>query len=485
MEETGKLGIWRLTAIVFGSVIGASIFNIAQNMAHGAAAGAVMIAWALTGMGILFLVLTFQRLSKIHPELRAGIYQYAQVGFGDFVGFNMAWGYWLCVVWGNVTYSMLLNDSVGAFIPIFNEHGWATFLLGTALVWFMYYLVTRGIQSASYINTVMSVLKFGCIVLILAILAIYFRIGLFTSDFWGHVDLAGKSIGSQVSSCMLVTIWSFLGIEGAVNMSARAKRHSDVSKATMTGFLLALALYILVTVLCFGIMSQPEIAALQNPSLAYILEYCVGSWAKWYVIVSIIISVTGGFVAWSLLCAQTPYEAAMEKVFPSVFLRVNRHGVPAYGMRVASVVMTLCILLVITAENVYLAAVNLASMMILPCYFFCGLYLLKIALSQNNEAVSKNRIPLIIISAATIAYCAYSMYAGSLWLLMLTSIFYLIGTPFMLLARRENRSRQPMMPGESRKSLLLPKEKIFLAILILFAAVSAWLLSTGRLALDS
>lgn len=484
MEETGKLGIWRLTAIVFGSVIGASIFNIAQNMAHGAAAGAVMIAWALTGLGILFLVLTFQRLSKQHPELRAGIYQYAQVGFGNFVGFNMAWGYWLCVVLGNVTYAVLLNDSVGAFIPIFNGHGWPTFLLGTALIWFMYFLVTRGFQSASYINTIMSVLKFACIVLILGILAIYFRIGLFTSDFWGTLTLPGIPVESQIESCMLVTIWSFLGIEGAVNMSARAKRHSDVGKATMTGFLLALVLYILVTVLCFGIMSQPEIAALKNPSLAYVLEYCVGSWAKWFVVVAIIISVSGGFVAWSLLCAQTPYEAAVERVFPSTFLLLNRHGVPAYGMRVASVVMTLCLLLVITAENVYLAAVNLASMMILPCYFFCGLYLLKTSMLGNKVHPRKTNAT-VFIAGATVIYCAYSMYAGSLWLLMLTSIFYLAGVPFMLLARREDRHRLPLGSEESRLPLLLPKEKVFLAILILFAAVSVWLLATGRLALDN
>lgn len=482
MEETGKLGIWRLTAIVFGSVIGASIFNIAQNMAHGAAAGAAMLAWALTGVGILFLVLTFRRLSSMHPELKAGIYQYAQVGFGDYVGFNMAWGYWLCVVWGNVTYAVLLNDSVGTFIPVFNRHGWPTFLLGAALIWLMYYLVTRGIQSASYINTLMSVLKFGCIVLILAVLAIYFKAGLFTSDFWGNISLSGKSIGSQVSSCMLVTIWSFLGIEGAVNMSSRAKRHSDVGKATMTGFMLTLLLYVLVTALCFGIMSQPEIAVLPNPSLAFVLEACVGSWAKWFVVISIIISVSGGFVAWSLLCAQTPYEAATEKVFPSIFMHVNRHGVPDYGMRVASVVMTLCLLLVTTAENVYLAAVNLASMMILPCYFFCGLYLLKISTLRNGNPDKRNQ--RVFIAGATIIYCVYSMYAGSLRLLMLTSIFYLAGTPFLLLTRRENNKRLQSENGTD-SVLFSGREKLAFAVLVLFAAVSIWLLITGHITLDA
>lgn len=479
MNKSDNLGIWRLTAIVFGSVIGGSIFNIAQNMAHGAALGAVLCAWCLTGMGIFFLVKTFQRLSSIHPEMRAGIYEYAQAGFGRYVGFNMAWGYWLCVILGNTTYAVMLNDTFGAFFPVLLHHGWPTLLLGSGIIWAMYYIVTRGVSQASYINTVMSVLKFGCILLILAVLSIYARVGMFSTDFWGNMTPALSGFGSQVSSCMLVTIWSFLGIEGAVMMSARAKRQSDVRKATMWGFLLALILYILVTALCFGVMTQPQLAGLPNPSLAYVLDSCAGPWAKWFVIVSIIISVAGGFIAWTLLCAQTPYEAAEVKIFPSKFLRLNSHGVPAYGMAVASIAETLCLLLVITAENVYLAAVNLASMMILPCYFFCGLYLMKISFT-DARSIHYKRSSLSVIALLTMIYCAYSMWAGSLWLLMLTSIFYLSGTPFMLMARRSSVSK-----GCDFWKLTSQREKICILILMITASVSIWLLSTGRLALDS
>ena len=448
-------------------------------MAHGAALGAVLGAWCLTGEGILFLVVTFQRLCAIHPELQAGIYEYAQVGFGNYAGFNMAWGYWLCVIFGNVTYAVLLNDSIGAFVPAFLEHGWLTFLFGTALIWVIYYIVTRGIRQASYVNTLLSILKFGCIVFILIILCIYVKVGMFTLDFWGRLTPGLPSFGNQVSSCMLVTIWSFLGIEGAVMMSSRAKKHSDVSKATMHGFLYALTLYILVSLLCFGVMSQPELAKLPTPSLAYVLDICAGHWAKWFVVISIIISVAGGFIAWSLLCAQTPYEAAAVKIFPSKFLSVNRHGVPDFGMIVASVAETLCLLLVITAENVYLAAVNLASMMVLPCYFFCGLYLLKIGLKKGSNIKQYSRTSVVSVSMLTIVYCGYSMWAGSLKLLMLTSVFYLAGTPFMLMARRGNKpDAQIDVPLMSRNEL------VALILMATMSAVSVWLLCTGKIALD-
>ena len=514
MENTDKLGIWRLTAIVFGSVIGGSIFNIAQNMAHGAALGAVLCAWGLTGVGILFLVVTFQRLCAIHPELKAGIYQYAQVGFGNYAGFNMAWGYWLCVIFGNVTYAVLLNDSIGAFVPAFLEHGWLTFLFGTALIWVIYYIVTRGIRQASYVNTLLSILKFACIVFILVILSVYAKLGMFSLDFWGRLSPSLGSFGSQVSSCMLVTIWSFLGIEGAVMMSARAKKHSDVSKATMHGFLYALALYVLVTLLCFGVMTQQELAGLPTPSLAYVLDSCAGHWAKWFVVISIIISVAGGFIAWSLLCAQVPYEAAQVKIFPEKFLSVNRHGVPDFGMIVASVAETLCLLLVITAENVYLAAVNLASMMVLPCYFFCGLYLLKIAVGRRRDGEGQDirgtvgckptatigeltvtmgepivtgqektsawrKWALVFVAVMTMVYCGYSMWAGSLWLLMLTSVFYLAGTPFLVMARRQCQDSLTC----SRPTLRRGEMAVFFVMLAL-SVVSVWMLCTGSIALD-
>ena len=44
-DNSKKLGLMGLIAIVAGSMIGGGIFNLPQNMAAGAGAGAVMLAW--------------------------------------------------------------------------------------------------------------------------------------------------------------------------------------------------------------------------------------------------------------------------------------------------------------------------------------------------------------------------------------------------------------------------------------------------------
>ena len=93
MKNSSQLGFWGLTGIVFGMMVGAGIYNIPQNMAAGASAGAVLVSWLITAVGMLLLVATFKTLADRRPDLKAGIYQYARAGWGDYAGFNVAWGY--------------------------------------------------------------------------------------------------------------------------------------------------------------------------------------------------------------------------------------------------------------------------------------------------------------------------------------------------------------------------------------------------------
>jgi arginine:ornithine antiporter/lysine permease len=75
-----------------------------------------------------------------------------------------------------------------------------------------------------------------------------FHLDLFTNDFWGK-GLSLGSIGTQVKSTMLVTVWVFTGIEGAVLFSSRAKKSSDVGKATVIGLISVLVIYVMITML--------------------------------------------------------------------------------------------------------------------------------------------------------------------------------------------------------------------------------------------
>ncbi len=110
-----KIGLLSLTALVLSSMIGSGIFSLPQNMAEVAGAQALVIGWIITGIGIIFLGLSFFFISRLRPELDGGIYTYAREGFGDLVGFLSAWGYWLCATIGSVGYLVVAFEGIGLF----------------------------------------------------------------------------------------------------------------------------------------------------------------------------------------------------------------------------------------------------------------------------------------------------------------------------------------------------------------------------------
>ncbi len=473
MKNSSQLGFWGLTGIVFGMMVGAGIYNIPQNMAAGASAGAVLVSWLITAVGMLLLVATFKTLAYRRPDLKAGIYQYARAGWGDYAGFNVAWGYWLCTAFSNIAYAVMLNDSFGAFFPAMINNPWSEVLSGTFFIWLMYFIVCRGIRTAKLMSSALAIIKVAAIVLIVVLLAINIKLGLFTAGFWQvSGDLGG--LGDQIKSTMLVTLWCFIGIEGAVMMSSRARRQTDVGKAGVTGFFIAWLLYILVSLMSFGVMNRAALAGLDNPSVAYVLRDACGEWAYYFVIVSVIVSLLGGWVSWTLVCAEVPYGAAGAGVFPRRFLKLNRHGMPAFGLMVSSVIMQLFLVVVVTAHDVYMAALSITGMMILPAYLMSGLYLWKSTVGQRSlgSISARRNMRFRLTGAACTIFCAWMIYAGGLDLFLLTSLFYLPGTGFYLKVLREKNC-----------GTLTLTDRCVLGVISIAAVVSVILLVTGHTSL--
>ena len=63
------LGLWSLTGLVVGSMIGAGIFNLVQGTAEAAGPLATIIAWLITGVGMIFLILSFRNLTIKKPKV--------------------------------------------------------------------------------------------------------------------------------------------------------------------------------------------------------------------------------------------------------------------------------------------------------------------------------------------------------------------------------------------------------------------------------
>src|SRR3954463_80903 len=154
------MSVGALTAMVVGSMVGAGVFSPPRNFAQASGVIATVIAWAIAGAGMLMLAFVFQTLAVRKPDLDAGVYAYAKAGFGDYLGFFSAFGYWASACVGNVTYWVLIMSTIGAVAPALG-HG-DTLLavaLSTVGVWAFFYLVQRGVKDAAVINRIVTAAK--------------------------------------------------------------------------------------------------------------------------------------------------------------------------------------------------------------------------------------------------------------------------------------------------------------------------------------
>lgn len=225
-----KLGLSALTALVLSSMLGAGVFSLPQNMAAVASPAALLIGWAITGVGILLLAFAMLILTRIRSELDGGIFTYAREGFGELIGFCSAWGYWLCAVIANVSYLVIVFSALSFFtdtpaLRLFGDgNTWQAIVGASVLLWIVHFLILRGVQTAASINLVATLAKLLPLGAFIVLAIMMFKLDTFTLDFTG-VEL-GIPVWEQVKNTMLITLWVFIGVEGAVVVSARAKNNA-------------------------------------------------------------------------------------------------------------------------------------------------------------------------------------------------------------------------------------------------------------------
>ncbi|MGE8469004.1 MAG: arginine-ornithine antiporter [Pseudomonas putida] len=473
-DSSGKLKLGALVALVVGSMIGGGIFSLPQNMAASAGVGAVLIGWAITAVGMLTLAFVFQTLANRKPDLDGGVYAYAKAGFGDYMGFSSAWGYWISAWLGNVGYFVLLFSTLGYFFPIFGEGNTPAAIIGASiLLWAVHFLVLRGIKEAAFINLVTTVAKIVPLVLFALICLFAFKLDVFTADIWGLGTPELGSVMNQVRNMMLVTVWVFIGIEGASIFSSRAEKRSDVGKATVIGFVTVLLFLVLVNVLSLGIMTQPELAKLQNPSMAAVLEHVVGHWGAVLISVGLIISLLGALLSWVLLCAEIMFAAAKDHTMPEFLRRENANQVPANALWLTNAMVQIFLVITLFSSSTYLSLIYLATSMILVPYLWSAAYAFLLALrSETYEQALAERKKDLFIGAIALLYAIWLLYAGGVKYLLLSALLYAPGA--ILFAKAKREVGQPIFTNV---------EKLIFAAVVVGALVAAYGLYDGFLTL--
>jgi len=474
-RTSDKLTLLPLIALVVGSMIGGGVFNLPSDMSRHASPGAIVIGWIITGVGMLMLAFVYQGLAVRKPALNAGPYAYAKAGFGEFIGFNSAWGYWISAFLGNVAYAVAIFSALSYFMPVFEGGNNLPSIIGASIcLWLIHILVLNGVKQAAFVNIVTTISKLVPIFLFVLIGIVAFHWDKFHFDFWGQGDAGSQGLGSvmeQVRSTMLVTLWVFIGIEGASVYSARAADRADVGRATLVGFLGCLGLYVLVSLLARGLMAQPDLAGLGVPSMAGVFESVVGGWGGALINLGLIVSVGGAFLAWTLLCAEIPYICGKDGTFPKWFAGENAKGSPANSLWVTNGMIQLFLVVSLFSRNAYNFFYFIASVAILPPYVFSGAYALKLALTgESYGAGDRSRNRDMAVGAVATIYGIWLVYAAGLSYLLMCMVLFAPGIVVYVWARRERGARA-----------FTTIEVLIAVAIVALALLAAWLMVTGEI----
>lgn len=473
-EVDQKLSRSALVALVIGSMVGSGIFALPASFGRVTGVLGTMIAWVIAGTGMLMLAFVFQTLSRRRPDLDAGIHAYAKAGFGDYIGFASAAGYWTGCCLADVACLILIKATIGQFFPVFGD-GTTPVAIASAslLVWGIHFLVLRGIKGAAALNTVATYAKIIPILLFIGIAFVVLDPDLISRNFWGTEQPSASAVFAQVRNTMLLTVFVFVGIEGASVYSRYARDRSDIGFATVAGFLSVLCLLVLVTLLSYGVLTRQELTGLPTPSMAGVMEAMVGRWGAVFISVALLISILGNYLSWSLLAAEVLHSAAVSRTMPSFLARVNVHQVPTGALWLTNCVIQAFLLVTWFAEYAFTLALKMTSAMTLIPYFLVAAYGVKLAwLGNAYHAGERARTVDGIRAAIATLYAIGMIYAGGLKFLLLSSILYAPGTLLFFLAKRE-----------SKGAIFKPFEAVIFAAVALAACAGIYALMVGAISI--
>ena len=229
-----------------------------------------------------------------------------------------------------------------------------------------------------------------------------------------------------------------------------------------------LFIYVMLSLLPFGFMTQAELAKIANPSTAGVLEHLVGPWGSYLMNIGLLIAVLFSWLAWTMIAAQIPQSAALDGTFPKIFARENSKGTPSVSLWVTSIIMQLAMLLVYFSNNAWNTMLSITGVMVLPAYIFSTLYLWKLTEDGEYQKITPHgRFFALVSGIFGTAFGLWLVYAAGLKYLFMAFVFIALGIPVFMVARRQNAPTEPCFSKHEKVVMVL-------ILLIAFAAIYAF-----------
>jgi basic amino acid/polyamine antiporter, APA family len=422
-SSENKLGLWTSTSLVIGNMIGAGVFLLPATLASFGAIS--LVGWIVSTIGALLLARIFAKLSRLVPNGDGGPYAYTRKGFGNFAGFIVAWGYWISCWCTNAAITVSLVGALSVFFPVLASSTLLAIGTGLGVIWVLTWVNTRGIKASGNMQLVTTILKLIPLILVSAAGLFFVHAANFKP-----FNLSGGSDASAIAATSTLTFFAFLGLECATIPSGSVKNpDKTIPRATMLGTLIATVVYILCTVSVMGIIPAKTLQQSVTP-FADTAVIMWGNNARYWIGAGVVIAAFGALNGWILITGQVSSAIARDHLFPAIFEKQNKKGVPAAGIVISSVLVSVIMMMNFTSglvEQFKLLMLLTTLTVLVPYLFSTASY---VVLSNRREKLSvKKRVLLLAPSALTFAFCLWAIIGSGEKVLLWGTVMLLSGVP--------------------------------------------------------
>lgn len=429
------LGIWTLIALVVGNMVGSGVFLLPSSLAQ---YGSISIfAWVFTSIGALMIALVFSRLSILSPKA-GGPYVYCHEAFGGFTGFLIAYLYWIYSWVGNAAIATSMVSYLAYFYPTIATSSATSFILIAGIIWALTLVNALGVEKAGFVQLATVVLKLIPLILV-SLLGIYFIQVNHFADF----NVSNQSNFMALSGSATLTMWALTGVESATIPADHIQNPKrNIPLATIVGTVIAIALYILSTIVVMGIIPMSALATSTAP-FAEAAQLTIGHFGGAVVAFAAIISSIGALNGWILLQGQVPHAASQNQAFPAFFGKTSRYNTPVNALVSSSVLITLLLVLNYNKGLVdkFTSIISLATISILFVYgmVMAAEIVLLIRKKQYQHFYRK-----ISINILAIIYILWAFYGSDREMVVYCLFLALTGIPLYFYSQRQ----APVVSGE-------------------------------------
>ncbi|MGC4129938.1 MAG: amino acid permease [Bergeyella sp.] len=356
-----KLKLWDAVMLVMGSMIGSGIFIVSSDMMRNLGSGFwVVVVWLITGIMTVSAAISYGELSAMFPKA-GGQYTYMREIFGKMTGFLYGWGLFTVIQTGTIAaVAMAFGKFTAYLIPALNDAApifqsgefkitWIQ-MLSIAIILFLTYLNTRGIQSGKIVQDIFTVSKiaaiFGIIILGFILVKNSFWEQNFSFGFdafnnleknptgeflkTGWKEISGITLLGGIAAAMVGSVFSSVAWESVTFVSGEIENpKKNVVKSMIIGTSLVMVLYMLVNFVYLNALDRDGIAFAANDRVAVAASQNIfGSAGTIIIAVLVMVSTFGCNNGLILAGARVFQTMAKDGMFFKAAIDNNKNGVP-------------------------------------------------------------------------------------------------------------------------------------------------------------